>query len=123
MTLYVIIFRLSKSQYVLLFTVKTSVCILRNEMDNASLVLHGSRSSGLESHADEEPPMLQGYSPRVVLHRIPLTATDENISTPTSSPVRVSTTPSRTPADHQVHAVIYNCIMYIICDLGAQNQS
>ncbi|XP_016305020.1 transcription factor TFIIIB component B'' homolog [Sinocyclocheilus anshuiensis] len=72
-----------------------------NEMHEASLVLHGSRSSGLESHADEEPPVLPGYSPRVVLHRIPLTATDENTSTPTSSPARVSTTPSRTSADHQ----------------------
>ncbi|XP_016332091.1 uncharacterized protein LOC107680617 isoform X3 [Sinocyclocheilus anshuiensis] len=72
-----------------------------NEMDKASLALRGSRSSGLESHADEEPPLLPGYSPRIVLHRIPLTATDENISTPTSSPASVSTTPSRTQADHQ----------------------
>ncbi len=90
-------------------------------MDKASLVLHGSRSSGLESHADEEPPMLPGHLPRVVLHRIPLTATDENISTPTSSPARVSTTPSRTPADHQVHAVIYNqiialCTLFVTLD-------
>uniref|UniRef100_A0A9J7YUG2 Myb-like domain-containing protein n=1 Tax=Cyprinus carpio carpio TaxID=630221 RepID=A0A9J7YUG2_CYPCA len=65
-----------------------------NEMDKASLALHGSRSSGLGS------PMPPGYSPRVVLHRIPLKATDENISTHTSSPTRVSTTPSRTQA-HQ----------------------
>ncbi|KAL0192976.1 hypothetical protein M9458_011272, partial [Cirrhinus mrigala] len=57
--------------------------------------------SGLEPHADEELPVPSGYSPKVVLHRIPLTATDENTSTPTSSPVRASTTPSRTPADHQ----------------------
>ncbi|KAF4113014.1 transcription factor TFIIIB component B'' homolog isoform X2 [Onychostoma macrolepis] len=72
-----------------------------SEMDKASLVLHGSRTSGLESHADEEPPMPPGYSPRVVLHRIPLTATDENTSTPTLSPARMSTTTSRTLADHQ----------------------
>ncbi|XP_026067122.1 uncharacterized protein LOC113049195 isoform X2 [Carassius auratus] len=58
-------------------------------------------SSGLGSHADEEPPMLPGYSPRVVLHRIPLTATEENISTPTSSPPRAFTSPSRTQAEHQ----------------------
>uniref|UniRef100_A0A9J8B9S8 Myb-like domain-containing protein n=1 Tax=Cyprinus carpio carpio TaxID=630221 RepID=A0A9J8B9S8_CYPCA len=72
-----------------------------NEMHQASMVLNGSRSSGLESDADEEPSVPSGYSPRVVLHRIPLTATDENTSTPTSSPARVSTTPSRTSADHQ----------------------
>ncbi|XP_059403153.1 transcription factor TFIIIB component B'' homolog [Carassius carassius] len=69
-----------------------------NEMNKAS---HGSRSSGLESQSDEQPPVLPGCSPRVVLHRIPLTATDENTSTPTSSPARVSTTPSQTSADHQ----------------------
>ncbi|XP_052413804.1 transcription factor TFIIIB component B'' homolog isoform X3 [Carassius gibelio] len=58
-------------------------------------------SSGLGSHADEEPPMLPGYSPRVVLHRIPLTATEENISTLTSFPPRAFTSPSRTQAEHQ----------------------
>ncbi|XP_052448202.1 transcription factor TFIIIB component B'' homolog isoform X2 [Carassius gibelio] len=69
-----------------------------NEMNKAS---HGRRSSGSESQTDEQPPVLPGCSPRVVLHRIPLTATDENTSTPTSSPARVSSTPSRTSADHQ----------------------
>ncbi|KAL1274816.1 hypothetical protein QQF64_027630 [Cirrhinus molitorella] len=72
-----------------------------NEMHKASLALHGSRSSGSESHADEEPPVPPEYSPKVVLHRIPLTATDENTSTPTSSPARASTTPPRTSANHQ----------------------
>ncbi|XP_073695630.1 uncharacterized protein bdp1 [Garra rufa] len=70
-----------------------------NEMHKASLALHGS--SGLESHADDEPPVPPGYSPRVVLHRIPLTTADENTFTPTSSPARVSTTPSRTTGGHQ----------------------
>ncbi|XP_059405258.1 transcription factor TFIIIB component B'' homolog [Carassius carassius] len=58
-------------------------------------------SSGLGSHADEEPPMLPGYSPRVVLHRIPLTATNEKISMPTSSPPTVFTSPPRTQAELQ----------------------
>ncbi|XP_048045001.1 transcription factor TFIIIB component B'' homolog isoform X3 [Megalobrama amblycephala] len=70
-----------------------------NVMLKASLALHGSRSPGLESHADEEPPLLPRYSPKVVLHRIPVT--DANISTSTSSPARVSTAASRQPADHQ----------------------
>lgn len=83
-------------------------------MLKASLALHGSRSPGLESHADEEPTMQPGYSPKVVLHRIPVT--DANTSTPTSSPARVSTTASRPPADHQVRAVIYGQI-FVLCKL------
>ncbi|XP_043096757.1 transcription factor TFIIIB component B'' homolog isoform X2 [Puntigrus tetrazona] len=70
----------------------TPVTVKPTSREN-EMALHGSRSSGLES------PMPPGYSPRVVLHRIPLT-TDENISVPVSSPARVCTTPSRTRADH-----------------------
>lgn len=69
------------------------------EMPKASLASYGSRSPGLESPDDEEPPVPLGYSPKVVLHRIPIT--DANTSTPTSSPARVSTTASRPLADHQ----------------------
>ncbi|KAK7173497.1 hypothetical protein R3I93_003346 [Phoxinus phoxinus] len=77
-------------------TVKT---ILRgNEMPNAPLALQGSRSPGFELHADEEPPVPPGYSPKIVLHRVPIT----DASTPTSSPARVSTTASRPPAGHQM---------------------
>lgn len=122
---FIIIFKWLKSQYLVLFTVKTqllscivklhkSVFTLRNVMLKASLALHGSRSPGLESHADEEPPLLSGYSPKVVLHRIPVT--DVNTSTSTSSPARVSTAASRQPADHQVCAVICNQIT-VLCTL------
>ncbi|XP_056126002.1 uncharacterized protein LOC130103727 [Rhinichthys klamathensis goyatoka] len=68
-----------------------------NEMPKASLALHGSRSPGLELHADEEPLVPPGYSPKIVLHRVPIT----DANTLTSSPARVSTTASRPPADHQ----------------------
>ncbi|XP_077087626.1 uncharacterized protein bdp1 isoform X3 [Siphateles boraxobius] len=78
-------------------TVKT---ILRgNDMPKASLALHGTRSLGLELHADEKPPVPPGYSPKIVLHRVPIT--DANMPTSSSSPARVSTTASRPLADHQ----------------------
>lgn len=73
-------------------------------MAKASLALHGSRSPALELHADEEPPVPPGYSPKIVLHRVPIT----------SSPARVSTTASRPPADHQVHAVICDQIIVLL---------
>ncbi|XP_067294392.1 transcription factor TFIIIB component B'' homolog isoform X2 [Pseudorasbora parva] len=70
-----------------------------NEMPKVSLASHGSRSPGLESDADEGPPVPLGYSPKVVIHRIPIT--DANTSTSTSSPARVTTTASQPPVDHQ----------------------
>jgi len=104
---------------IVLFTVKTtteliakcqkSVCTLRNEMPKVSLALHGSRSPGLEMHADEEPPVPPGYSPKIVLHRVPIT----DANTVASSPARVSTTASQPPADHQVHALIYDKIIVL----------
>ncbi|KAG1937241.1 transcription factor TFIIIB component B'' [Pimephales promelas] len=68
-----------------------------NEMPKVSLALRGSRSPGLEMHADEEPPVPPGYSPKIVLHRVPIT----DANTLASSPARVSTTASQPPADHQ----------------------
>lgn len=99
----------SKNNYLVAFKLQKSVCTHRNEMPKASLALHESRSPGLELHA-EEPPVPPGYSPKIVLHRVPIT----DANTPTSSPVRVSTTVSRPPADHQVHAVIYDQIIVLL---------
>lgn len=100
----------SKNNYSVAFKLQKSVCTHRNEMAKASLALHGSRSPGLELHADEEPPVPPGYSPKIVLHRVPIT----DVNTPTSSPARVPTTASRPPVDHQVHAVIYDQIIGLL---------
>ncbi|XP_051955209.1 transcription factor TFIIIB component B'' homolog [Xyrauchen texanus] len=71
------------------------------EIHKASLPLHGSTSTVLASCADEEPPMPSGNWPKVVLSRIEIKATDADISIPTASPARVSTTASQKLSEHQ----------------------
>ncbi|XP_056314160.1 uncharacterized protein LOC130229400 isoform X2 [Danio aesculapii] len=56
----------------------------------SSLALLGSRSPGFELQAGEETRVPSGYSPKIVLHRIPIT--------PTSSPASLA---SQTSADGQ----------------------
>ncbi|XP_021332287.1 uncharacterized protein bdp1 isoform X3 [Danio rerio] len=58
----------------------------------SSLALLGSRSPGFELQAGEETHVPSGFSPKIVLHRIPIT--------PTSSPARAPTA-SQTSADGQ----------------------
>ncbi|XP_051525573.1 transcription factor TFIIIB component B'' homolog [Myxocyprinus asiaticus] len=71
------------------------------EMHKAFLPLHGSTSTGLESCADEEPPVPSGNWPKVVINRMEIKATDADTSMPTASPARVSAAASQKLSEHQ----------------------